>query len=70
MIYTSQKKRHTKKTNLTLDASTKKIPSPFHQLLFTSCVLMKITWLEVVTHIEVEVYTDTIAIIAIIMFMM
>lgn len=68
MIYTSQKKRHTQKTNLTLDASTKKIPSPFHQLLFT-CVLMKITWLEVVTHIEVEVYTDTIAITSIIMFM-
>lgn len=31
---------------------------------------MKITWLEVVTHIEVEVYTDTTAIISIIMFMM
>lgn len=69
-IYQPEKQTHTKKTNLTLHASTKKISSPFHQLLFTSWVLMKIMWLEVVTHIKVKVYTDTIAIITNIMFMM
>lgn len=70
MLFTSQKTTKNSQTNLTRDAC-KNIPSQFHQLLFTSCALVKKLFKQKYTHILKQKYTLTpIPIITIIMFLM